>query len=476
MARSPRSLVGWKSHSSYFPVILHLRTVAAHHWIHGETACTALHSPSSSSRRGKKLHQLFLGAELLIPGPVPKSRCYLSYQIISDLSEILKGLLNLPDSQGSDTLVLDFDPVWFTFPCWIHWWKLLASWESYPWDSLSSNDNCPHFERFCWPKLVRCEDFFFIKFIDVFYSELLKLFSPSNSRHNDVNRYLQFTYPCEVGSQRGTRRRWSRYKDGLQRRCRWDALFRHRGREIIFICGRLLPLFSKQRRDEVSSYNCWHVMGISFTAFYALESSGMWIIFDFSKCSSPDSEFAPKKTSKNGAPTRISEPMSEQWIDPTAREIKVGEVNHLRLDATAATLFIIFESKDKAEWCFVFPTFPWANATEQLTLLRKWTCPMLSQGHIEFTAIPADRTDEPNRTIELEWVDRIWSTRECVQHVDAYAQIGACWNRRFTTKLLRRTCKRLEISGTNSDNGKGRRYCTHPQLLNYCCDFICTFG
>ena len=57
----------------------------------------------------------------------------------------------------------------------------------------------------------------------------------------------------------------------------------------------------------------------------------------------------------------------------------------------------------------------------------------LSQGHIEFTAIPADRTDEPKRTIELEWVDRIWSTRECVQHVDAYAQIGACWNQRFTT-------------------------------------------
>ena len=56
-----------------------------------------------------------------------------------------------------------------------------------------------------------------------------------------------------------------------------------------------------------------------------------------------------KKTSKNGAPTRISEPMAEQWIDPTAREIKVGEVKHLRLDATAAPLFIIFESKDKAE-------------------------------------------------------------------------------------------------------------------------------
>jgi len=41
--------------------------------------------------------------------------------------------------------------------------------------------------------------------------------------------------------------------------------------------------------------------------------------------------------------------MAEQWIDPTAREIKVGEVKHLRLDATAAPLFIIFESKDKAE-------------------------------------------------------------------------------------------------------------------------------
>ena len=69
--------------------------------------CTVAALPRAA---GKKLHQL-LGAELLIPGPIPKSRCYLSYQIISDLSEILKGLLNLPDSQGSDTLVLDFDPV-----------------------------------------------------------------------------------------------------------------------------------------------------------------------------------------------------------------------------------------------------------------------------------------------------------------------------------------------------------------------------
>ena len=202
----------------------------------------------------------------------------------------------------------------------------------------------------------------------------------------------------------------------------------------------------------------------------------MWIIFDFSKCSSPDSEFAPT-TSKNGAPTRISEPMAEQWIDPTAREIKVGEVVRTCLTQRPHHCLSSSNPRIKRNDVLFSQHFPGQTPLNNWPFCANGRVPChLSQGHIEFTAIPADRTDEPKRTIELEWVDRIWSTRECVQHVDAYAQIGACWNRRFTTKLLRRTCKRLEISGTNSDNGKGRRYCTHPQLLNYCFVFFACFG
>ena len=135
-----------------------------------------------------------------------------------------------------------------------------------------------------------------------------------------------------------------------------------------------------------------------------------------------DSQF-----SKNGAPTRISEPMAEQWIDPTAREIKVGgKWSTCVKQQPQHCLSCSNPRTNRKRFLFSQHSFgqtplnngpDCANGRVQCRLKITWNSPK----------IPADRTDAPNRTIEFEFVDRIWSTRECVEHVDA--QIAACWNR-----------------------------------------------